>query len=422
MALQASSTTLSVPAPTTTSAPTPAVRCPFLHLPPELRYHILTLMDFSTLCATLTASDTYFLVFAHSASGILQSAMSSCAPDDPTPQPDALALAYLQESRAFESDQRRSDFLTRYAAAAHSPPLSRTSTWTPLLLPLGGDAVARRLISIHAVVSAFTTRFCSEQLVGDDEPPPTETETERIMTAFYRLWIFAQVYGCGAASRETDMWSDPDKFFYALPTLYDYAAMMTVSHWLRRLLEPKVVRLAAEIPFENAGQLLSRGLAALHDHVLRDPAPPVDSLLPLYRANDFQSWLFYSEVREVPGYWNPLYEYAAGPPREPEYAGHVRPLRSVVAPGYAVEDDDWWFRFLDPEGDGPLQAGQKVQLGACVWDEWRLREWGFGKPGEPAKRGTLRQRVHRRRIRWSDPDAGHWREDGTHWREDGTSG
>ncbi|KAI5776918.1 hypothetical protein EDC01DRAFT_680786 [Geopyxis carbonaria] len=427
----------------TRNMPAPA-GASFTQLPAELKLEVLShIPNFDTLCATIAASHSYLLVFTRYAEPIMRGIAAAADMENghPTELADALELLVLRRMKSYKGIK---PFIARYKSVGPLSAATRTATWLPQLMSPGGDLsldVARQLLHHQTIVRSLTARFCLDRLPkfksdieqeredkADDaeenekEPPATTTETARVATGFYRLWVFIYLYGDFGGPRDgkytkddCPKWSDPmpndpesedrDALFASSPTLYELETLVAIKQWTEQALEPTCASLIARHPTGEAIQepeilqevfadsLLSRGFEVIHDYLVCDPPPSVSSLGYVSDESGCGIWIHMTEVRYQTFEWHPEINDL-----DHKYRGHLYPLRAVIPPGqsteeankagiqeYTVYEYPWWDSRVTVwyHSDRSNVPMCNVHMWVCMWDEERLRRWGYGLPGDP---------------------------------------
>ncbi|KAI5792025.1 hypothetical protein EDC01DRAFT_656938 [Geopyxis carbonaria] len=285
------------PTPITTTPLSPPCNQPsstsFIGLPPELKFEILTrIPDFSTLCATITASHAYFTVFARSLVRILDCIFEN---ERDSVIPEALALlasAPLSHPRA--PRKICEPFFRRWVIVSRASARDRFTAWLPdpSLDSASLAKTARRLARNHDVVCAFAERFRVQKRnvysymwrPHEGIPPPTPAEFNRDAKAFYLFWTFSCVYHSNPEQPHPDHEAVILAVLGAQEEFWEWQLMVV---WLEYEIRPLVRDVETEIrrryvPDERESRVftmalsnlvISLGLAVLHSYLL-DPAPP----------------------------------------------------------------------------------------------------------------------------------------------------
>ncbi|KAK6520151.1 hypothetical protein TWF506_000435 [Arthrobotrys conoides] len=250
----------------------------------------------------------------------------------------------------------------------------------------------------HKYVFSWCEKFCNDRLKYNPftkeetttNPPPTRTELTRICAAFYQFWLYCVLYNSKVVNlsdcvkdHENNVlgsWNDREMMMILVPCILE---VMDFREFvlIRNSLVPWILDSAKGVIRTIRLDLTSEVGHRVPLSMLQDDETSTWSLLCELGPNDFWKFLFESTYKEqvatrlarLPqeGYIS-LYTYLAKY-MEDDSTKTYCPILRICRGRYDLqeEDYDWWHI---------VEEDQRTDDLVIMWDDWRLKEWGYEFP------------------------------------------
>ncbi|KAK6522753.1 hypothetical protein TWF281_002189 [Arthrobotrys megalospora] len=270
---------------------------------------------------------------------------------------------------------------------------------------------SKDMAETHKYIFSWTKKFCTERLKchaftkeeTSTNPPPTRAEITRICAAFYQLWIFCLLFnppvvGIGKCfeDQEVDMpheWDDGltmGKIIHAIAESIGYRDFVVIRNSLmvffmdcakgvmgRIQTDERYLEMCRKRP----DQYIAVDISQQHTPILETDEAPMWSIACRLGPKGYWRFLFESTWEEqlatslthnptgVHHDLREIFEMFTHDDFKTEYCPILRICRDryeLVRP-----DFEWWAIECDDD---------KVDASVVMWDDWRLKEWGFRFP------------------------------------------
>ncbi|KAK6344843.1 hypothetical protein TWF718_006795 [Orbilia javanica] len=277
-------------------------------------------------------------------------------------------------------------------------------------LALMPDPLSKDMAETHKYVFSWSKKFCTDRLryhgLTREEMstnlPPTRSELTRVCTAFYQFWIYCILCNLPAVGLSDyfqievgslGSWDDSQAVIEIITRVVeamDFKEFVMVRNslipWVRNY--AKVVVKEVVPGYENSESYKLEGYLG-HSWTWGDT-----SLQHVLQDGNSLMWSLFCELGPK-GFWKFLFESA---PQQQNRISLTHPHRreygSISAPFREYEDYSEAKRLFPilrickgrlelTEGDAcwwHFKAEEFVDKSVIMWDDWRLKEWGFTYP------------------------------------------
>ncbi|KAF3169715.1 hypothetical protein TWF788_010390 [Orbilia oligospora] len=276
------------------------------------------------------------------------------------------------------------------------PASSKWEQMTAIPSPSGKD-----MAETHKYIFSWCEKLCKDKLKYNPftkkevntNQPPSRTELTRICAAFYQFWIYCILYsspvvGLGDCIRDHEgnilgLWDDADVMMVLAPCILEvmwFRDFVFIRNTLIGWLHDASKLIIGNVGLDLAGEFEYSTPLFMPEN----DETSMWSLICGLGPKGFWKFLFESTDREqvvtrltletLPrmGY-KPLWAYF-GEYLEDDSIRTYCPILRICKGGYnlAEGDFDWW--------DVSERDDQIIDKSVVMWDDWRLKEWGYSFP------------------------------------------
>ncbi|KAK6340270.1 hypothetical protein TWF730_002034 [Orbilia blumenaviensis] len=405
------------------------VRMPLSTLPIEILGEILSQLDSpESLCSAILTSRIFYTaylehkesidhalwrntyaeceIYCRFLTHVIANFLPSRAPDATVAVPGSetldFFLAYVNWANPLAADEVSKDFVREELPALSWEQLATIPT------PKSGD-----MIETHEYILRWSKRFCEARLkchgftkrslpdsAGYVNRPPTRTELTRVCASFYQFWIYAICYslptidlGTYFEEKDIDMphgWDDGATMGIISHCIAESISFRefiiikdSLAGWIKACGSGVVDRMSENEEYlkmcrNRPDQII--GITYLGEYVPVDKNDDALLFTLLCNLGPKASWKFlfestfdeeiaislsYQPVKVYSWFWEQF-----GLHKQDNFSKDYSPILRVCRRNHELMENnkDWW---------GVRKDNGLVDKSVVMWDDWRLKEWGF---------------------------------------------